>query len=190
MRKRFLWVFTWLLTVVLIAGCSMAAAGKPPFQKEGEKVSNEIADQLVGAVPYPVASMKDSLERRDLRERLLRFNRPDKVGYVYITSLTGQPVGYYVIKGKVSSTQSQMTNPQQTWNEDCGNACGNIGNVDSIGDDGSYGPEEGGPAGVFFYTTNGVLVETTMPWIYSDSPLPLHAPKLNPAKAQADISDR
>ena len=44
--------------------------------------------------------------------------------------------------------------------------------------------------GVFFFTTNGVLVETSMNYIYSDSPLPVDAPKLNPNQGQQDISNR
>ncbi len=151
-----------------------AIAGKPRWQKNDELTSDRIATQLIGAVPYPTSLMRDSLERRNLRERLLRFNKPNKIGYLYVMSF-GKFVGYYVVKGKVSSVQSQMTTTKQTW--DCGGMDGGCA-VDSIGDDGSFGPNEGGDAGIFFFTATGVMVETTLDWVYSDAPLRIDVPNL------------
>jgi len=165
-----------LSLVVLVAGgfTATAIAGKPDWWKGSERTSDELARQQIAAVPYPLAQMRDSLERRNLRERLLRFNRPQKVGYLYVMSF-GKFVGYYVVKGKVSSTQSQMTNGNQVWD-----GAGDQGEtvVDSIGDDGSFGPNEGGDRGVFFFTATGVMVETTLDWIYSDAPLRIDVPNL------------
>lgn len=158
-----------------MAGCTAGGifAGKPDWWKQQEHISDRIAEQQTAAVPYPEAEMKDSLERRNLRERLRRFNKPQKIGYLYIMSF-GKFVGYYVVKGKVSSTQSQMTNTNQTW--ECADACETI--VDSIGDDGSFGPNEGGDRGIFFFTAQNVLVETTLDWIYSDQVLSIDVPNL------------
>lgn len=166
---------TIVALAIVLAGCTLyAQADKPKFQEQGEKISNQIAEAMTGAVPYPVADMKDSLERRQLRERLLRFNKSSKIGYVYLFNLgSDKPIGYYVIKGKISSVQSQMTNPQQSWRDDCGSGCGSVPIVDSIGDDGSYGDNEGGAQGVFFFTSSGVMIETTLAWQYSDAPSPL-----------------
>jgi hypothetical protein len=163
-----------LAVVVALVFVGYAIAGKPKWQKNDEITSDRIATQLIGAVPYPTSQMRDSLERRNLRERLLRFNKPNKIGYLYVMSF-GKFVGYYVVKGKVSSVQSQMTTTKQTW--DCGNADGAC-SVDSIGDDGSFGPNEGGDAGIFFFTATGVMVETTLDWVYSDAPLKIDVPNL------------
>lgn len=169
--------------VFLALGVGYAAAGpattalglhKPDWQKAAETISDQIATQTETAVPYPISQMRDSLERRNLKERLLRFNKPDKVGYLYVMSF-GKFIGYYVVKGKVSSVQSQMTTTTQTW--DCGGADGGC-SVPSIGDDGSFGPNEGGDRGVFFFTSSGVMVETTLDWIYSDAPLNIDVPNL------------
>lgn len=157
-----------VVVVVAALGATAALAGKPDWWKGQEKVSDRIAEQQINAVPYPEALMKDSLERRNLRDRLLRFNKPQKIGYLYVMSF-GKFVGYYVVKGKVSSTQSQMTNTQQAWEATI---------VSSIGDDGSFGPNEGGDKGIFFFTAQGVLVETTLDWIYSDAPLSIDVPNL------------
>lgn len=167
-----------LLVVLAVVGCgftAVALAGKPDWWKNSEKISDQIARQQMSAVPYPLAQMRDSLERRNLRERLLRFNKPQKIGYLYVMSF-GKFVGYYVVKGKISSVQSQMTNSDQVWDAGSGEQGETV--VDSIGDDGSFGPNEGGDRGVFFFTATGVLVETTLDWIYSDAPLKIDVPNL------------
>jgi hypothetical protein len=169
---------TWHVLVVFAIigaaiGATAALAGKPDWQKQNELISDEIALATTTAVPYPLAEMKDSLERRNLRERLLRFNKPQKIGYLYVVSF-GKFVGYYVVKGKVSSVQSQMTNTQQTWH---GDQYGDM-ITDSIGDDGSFGPNEGGDKGIFFFTVSGVMVETTLDWLYSDAPLSIKVDNL------------
>jgi hypothetical protein len=157
-----------------VAGCSSSST-PPNNQQTQQQISENYAQKLGGAVPYPLAQMNDSLERSNLRERLLRYNQPTKISYVYVLSYDGKVISYYTIKGKVSSTQSQLTNTQNI--EACpsgGNGnCGVV--VDSMGDDGSYGPEEGGQNGIFFFTTDGVLVETAMPFVESDAP-----EKINP----------
>ena len=181
MKHRTFWIVQSFLVSLVIAASAMAATqsgvisiGKPNWQKNDEKTSDAIATQLISAVPYPISQMKDSLERRNLRDRLLRFNKPDKIGYMYLMSF-GKFVGYYVIRGKVTSSNSQMTTTAQTW--DCGGQDGGC-QVPSIGDDGSFGPNEGGDRGVFFFTSTGVMVETTLDWVYSDSPLRIEVPNL------------
>lgn len=164
-----------ILAALVIVGCGVAVAGKPAYQASMEKVSDKIANQLVTAVPYPVDQMRDSLERRQLRERLLRFNKSSKLGYLYwFINGSKEPVGYYVIKGKVSSVQSDMTNPDQTWEHDCGTDCGWFGDVESIGDDGSWGNNEGGDDGIFFFDSKGAIHEIGgqgQTWHYSDAPI-------------------
>jgi len=170
--RRFIIIASAIL-IVSVVGASYAFAGKPDWFKQQELVSDSIAKQQIAAVPYPQAQMRDSLERRNLRERLLRFNKPQKIGYLYLMSF-GKFVGYYVVKGKISSTQSQMTNLVQTW--EASKDQDTI--VPSVGDDGSFGENEGGSAGIFFFTAQGVLVETTLDWVYSDAPLNVDVPNL------------
>jgi hypothetical protein len=48
-----------------------------------------------------------------------------------------------------------------------------------MGDDGTWGGEEGGSSGIFFFTTDDVLIESADPyWIYSDAPEHLSQPPL------------
>lgn len=160
-----------LVVALLAVGCAAAAqGGKPDWFKQSELVTDEIARSATSAVPAPVAEMKAGgwLERKNLRERNIRFSKANKSGYLYIMSF-GKFVGYYVVKGKISSVNSQMTNDNQVWDAGSGEQGETV--VNSIGDDGSFGPNEGGDRGIFFFTSNDVLVETTLDWLYSDAPL-------------------
>lgn len=174
------------IAALLFAGCQSSKSSK--YLNQQGTLSSNIAGKLTTAVPYPLAQMNYSTERANLRERLLRFNNPAKIGYVYIlSSLSGKPVGYYTIKGKVSSTDSQLTVTQQMDELCTSNHCYGAP-INSMGDDGSFGGNEGGQNGVFFFTTSGVMIETVMPWIYSDAPLPLTVPSLNPTSAPSSTS--
>jgi len=169
--NKLLVVLAALLASLVVAG--VALAGKPDWFSGQEHLSDRIAESALNAVPYPESQVKNGgfLERKNLRERLLRFSKQSKIGYVYVMSF-GKFVGYYVIKGKISSTLSQMTNTTQTWQMP--HQTGELA-VDSIGDDGSFGPNE---EGVFFFTVTGVMVQTNLDYMYSDAPLRIDVPNL------------
>lgn len=143
-------------------------------QTEGQKVTEQAFEQQSKAVPYPADELRDSLERRNLVERLRRTNDPDKIGYVYLINY-GDVMGYYTIKGKVSSTQSQMTTDQLVVKGDFGEGWESQV-VNAPGDDGSYGANE---EGIFFFTTEGAFVTTSLDYVYADAPLPFNVPELS-----------
>lgn len=165
--------------LLLLAGCEPAATGGHPsarsIQSQQQALTSQAFSQQQAAVPYPAGQLTDSLERRNIRERLLRTNQPNRIQYVYILSLTGNYLGYYVIKGKVSSTQSQMTASQSIiGHSQYDSTDGAV--IEAPGDDGSYGANEDG---VFFFLADGTMVETSMPYMVSDQPLAVAAPKLS-----------
>ncbi len=155
-----------LAVLALLNGCG---ALQPDSQTQGQQVTEAYSTRLTRARPYPLGAMNDSSERANLTERLLRMNNPNKIGYVYTMTANGQIIAMYTIKGKVSSTASQLTPTQNVYSPYRSTAV----TTDSMGDDGSYGPEEGGTNGIFFFTTSGVLVEWNGLWLYSDAPLNL-----------------
>jgi len=114
-------------------------------------------------------STANSLELANLKEKLSREDDAESIRYLYVMSF-GQVVGYYVTKGKISSNGSQLA-PEQEIIRGGGN--GNV--VDSAQDDGSYGS---GDPGIFFFTTEGVMVVTDLDYIQSDAPLPIDVPRL------------
>jgi hypothetical protein len=166
---------------VTLAGCSSSAS---KAQTDSNNAAGIEYQKFNAAVPYPYRNgmPTDPLERKNLAARLQQYNSKGSTNYVYVfAGYTDKVIGYYVIRGKVSSTGSQMTSTQV--NVDCNNgtSCTN----EAIGDDGSFGPSEGGSNGVFFFTTSNVLVETNQPWVVSSQPIKLYAsaPQLDaPAK--------
>lgn len=156
-------------TLAVAVGVTACSGSTQTSTQQGQATTEQYAAKLTAAEPYPLAQMNDSSERANLRERLLRMNDPHKIGYLYELTATGQVIEQFTIKGKVTSTQSQLTNT----NLPAYSGSTGVTTVDSMGDDGSYGMNEGGPNGIFFFTTSGALEEYSGIWKYSDVPLNL-----------------
>lgn len=174
--KRIISLIAAIIMVVFVTGCSNSDS-PPSSHEEGQKLTEKAFDQQSKAVPYPADQLKDSQERRNLRERLLRQNDPDRIGYVYFVQF-GEFLGYWTIKGKVSSTQSQMTPADILTDDMCGSGCSEHAILEAPGDDGSYGANE---SGVFFFTTEGALVQLPEDaYVYADQPVGIgDIPELN-----------
>jgi hypothetical protein len=161
---------------LLLAGCTSDNNASKQQAKQNDLAAGT-AQKFNAAVPYPYANgmPSDPLERKNLAKRLTQYNSKGNTNYVYVfAGMTDKVIGYYVIRGKVSSTGSQMTSTQV--NVHCGYGGDHITCTnDAIGDDGSYGPNEGGEHGVFFFTTNGTLVETDQPFMVSSQPIKIYA---------------
>ena len=115
------------------------------------------------------AQIKDSLEKKNLEKKRAREEDPDSIRYLYLMNF-GQIVGYYVTKGKISSNGSQIGPESEILY-----AHGSPNVVDSAKDDGTYGV---GDPGIFFFTTDDVMVETSLDYIQSDQPLAIDVPRL------------
>jgi len=183
-RRRILFIAALASAASLVlAGCTSSASSV----SGGNQVAQTEYSEFNAAVPYPFGhtAPSDPLERKNLAARLVQYNSAGDTNYVYVFAWgSPTPIGYYVIRGKVSSTGSQMTSDQITTNCD-GSSHDSCAVVNAIGDDGSYGPEEGGSSGVFFFTTTGTLIETDQPFVVSSAPIKLYAsvPQLDaPAK--------
>lgn len=168
MNKR---IVAGLVALIIGIFAFSACEGQTTSQSEGQKQTEEAFKQQSEAVPYPVDDLQDSLERRNLRERLLRQNDPDRIGYVYFFPFgSDHPLGYWTIKGKVSSTQSQMTT-DTIFADAPDDGTREKYPVSAPGDDGSYGENE---KGVFFFTTEGAMVQVCEEcYFYSDEPVNL-----------------
>lgn len=123
-------------------------------------------------------ALKNSLGRENQEERLKREEDPNQIRYVYVFApLDGRVIGYYTIKGKVSTSGTQNA-PEQDLVQVYSNSTERY-IVDSAKDDGTYGPSE---TGSFFFTTEGVLIEIDgLPYLQSDAPIAVYvdAPSLN-----------
>ena len=123
---------------------------------------------LMKTQPVP-APLTYSNERQNLIDKLKIVSMQGLVGYVALIGPQGQLVGYYTIKGKVSSLNSMLTTTQQVQcpfgYHDYSASCVT---VDSPDLDGSYGPN---PSGIFFFTTSGTYMEWSGSYLYSTQPL-------------------
>jgi len=117
----------------------------------------------------------ESTECRNLQKKKDRDNDPNRITYVYLLSWTGEFIGYYTAKGKVSSNQSQMAPSDAgvricNWNS---SDCYALG--EAPGDDGSFGPNEDG---IFFFTTDDTKITWNGLYQQSDKPLNIKVPLL------------
>ncbi len=155
-----------VLLMVSLAACEDDKNGS---QGQGQKTTEKYQKAASAAVKYPMAQMLrgDWLERRLLKENLLRQNDPNRLAYVTLLNKRGQPIVQYPINGMVFSLNSQMTTTHKTNN--CNNG-GTEGGCDTVtaspSDNGTWGPE---PDGISFFTTAGVQVKWNGRYLESDA---------------------
>lgn len=151
-------VATIALATLALTGCSETTAYEERKAKQEQSVING----------------GDGLEVQNLKEKAKRENDPNAVRYVYLwVPGDSTPVGYYVLKGKVSSSGSQV-GPELEVIDPCRSSYCPM-TVDSSKDDGSFG--EGDP-GIFFFLANGTMTDTNLIYLSTDEPLKLDAPLL------------
>jgi hypothetical protein len=113
-----------------------------------------------------------SLELENLKKKKALEDNPNTLRYVYILTM-GEPIGYYVAKGKISSSSSQIAPEQDLIKVYEGSSDRIV--MDSAKDDGSYGP---GDPGIFFFTTSGNMIETSLDYVVSTQPMTIDVPLL------------
>ena len=145
--------------VAAMLGLSLVLSGCSFDDRANERLKEQNQTTIKG----------DSLEKTNLKEKLERENDPTAVRYVYLMNF-GQIVGYYVIKGKVSSAGSQIAPEMEVDYHSYGNVV-----LDSKQDDGTYGQ---GDPGIFFFLADGTMVSTSLDYVESDAPLPIDVPRL------------
>lgn len=153
--------------VLLLAGCTGYV---PDTSTIEQQKTEENQTKLLSAQP-PV-TLDWSLERENINKRTTLWNNPNKVSYVYLINY-GKVMAFYTIKGKISSVNSQITNPEQlsiTRKETNGSWQYIDGVIASPAEDGSYGTN--GDA-VYFFTTEGAYVEYRGDYMLADQPLQL-----------------
>jgi hypothetical protein len=167
------------LAVAGLAGCTSTGPDKNSAQGKKIALTEEVTKAQEAAVPYPAAELKNPLDRRNLADRLRRNNNPNAISYLYVLSNTGNPIGYFVLKGKLTSTESALL-PTDSIIDACSSAdyCPTV--VQGVGDDGTYGQNENA---VFGFTAQGVMVTIRSEnWFQADAPIALNVPDLTPKK--------
>lgn len=155
-----------LFTVALI-GSTLILTGCDGGTSSKEQALTEENQERLLAVQPPV-QLNWSLEREQINKRTKLWNDKNKVSYIYLVSY-GKVMAFYTIKGKVSSVNSQITNPSQIVRS----SGGGRHVLPSPAEDGSYG--ENGDA-IFFFTTDSTYVEWAGEYMLADKPLKMSTP--------------
>lgn len=158
-------------------GCDSPEQAKNQTAKLEQASVEKNQTRLNSSQPAP--SITWSLERDNLIKRFKLMNDRSVLFYMYVYSFASStPIGYYQVN-KVSSVNSQLTNPGQivmTDIYDTGEWHGRSAHVlDSPAEDGSYGTNGNG---VFGFTPDNVYIEHNMQYILSTVPLNVKADQL------------
>jgi len=148
-----------ITSMLILTGCYDSTSSKE------QEMTEQNQERLLNVQP-PV-QLEWSLEREQINKRTKLWNDKNKVSYIYLVDF-GKVMAFYTIKGKVSSVNSQITNPNQIVKRFSG-----AFTMPSPAEDGSYG-ENG--AAIFFFTTDGTYVEWAGTYMLADKPLKMATP--------------
>lgn len=149
--------------VAMLAACGPEGVGSPdvPVREQQAREAAKAAQS--------VDFSGGNAERENIVKRSNLVAQPDLLGYIVLLNF-GQPVAYYTIKGKVTSSGKRLENPYLSG--DCGGEFGtcDMGRV-APSYDGTYGDSD---RYVYFWTSTGQYVQWSGDYLYSDQPLALN----------------
>jgi len=120
----------------------------------------------------PSPNISWSLERDNLIKRFKLENDRSTMFYMYLfIEGSSEPIGYYQVN-KVSSVNSQLTNPMQIV-KNSGYESGSYSEIPSPAEDGSYGSNGDG---VFGFTPEEIYIEHNLKYIVATVPLHFQRP--------------
>jgi hypothetical protein len=109
-------------------------------------------------------------ELHQIADYMIEMSKPGTVGYVVIyPPAAGQSTRHFKVKGKVLPCDAQLTPDQHQIGD--GQYYHDSPTVDQSNDMGSYGGKSGNEKCVFFYTTDGVMVQTNNEYDYTSMPM-------------------
>lgn len=162
--KKFLLPICIVIFITLTAEeCATSQGNRTAKVEQAHTEANQ--SNLIAVQPPPDISW--SLERDNLIKRFRLENDRSVIFYMYLfIEGSSEPIGYYQVN-KISSVNSQLTNPEQLVYE--GDANGDdYHTLPSPAEDGSYGSNGDG---VFGFTPEEIYIEHNMKYIASTVPL-------------------
>ena len=155
--------------IVSISGCNKDEKSTRDLQAQKR---DQIAKRADKAVPIP--AIDNFLNRKAIREYMVRMDDPSKTWYVYLISYTGTKIGYYVTRTHPISVCQLMT-PPETEYDVWGN--GQLGPAPTL--DGVYAGSNSGCDHYYAFTADtDTLIEFSSDFFVSDQPLNIDAPEL------------
>lgn len=108
----------------------------------------------------------ENAEIDNIKKRLELTSSSGLLGYATLLNGVGQPIAYYTVKGKITSSGKRLTKPFEWARHDCGsNDC--TDDVAAPSDEGTYGSSS---PYVYFWTTSGQYIQWSGDYLYSDQP--------------------
>jgi hypothetical protein len=172
MRYRNLIVVVILISaIVCVCGCVEQNVDKGVTQSDEALITEQNQVRLLNSTPPP--QLTNSLERENLKNKLLFLNKANQIFYVALLSNDGKVLATFATH-KVSSVNSLLTTPNQIVPNPFIHSNDGTGYVVSSPDlDGSYGTN--GNA-IFFFTTDGAYIEWSGLYLESSQPFVLNTP--------------
>jgi len=167
-------VVSLIFSLCLARGGDGGASKTSKATRGGTLITEQVATEENQArllKAQPPERLEWSLEREQINKRTRLWNDPNKAAYIYLIDY-GKVMGFFTIKGKVSSVNSQITNPERPYKPSVWRDASMIG-LPSPAEDGSYGTN--GDA-VYFFTTEDVYVEWSGVYMLCDQPLKMATP--------------
>lgn len=175
------------LTLLVFLCTMLAACDKTPNKTAGEEQAHTEQNQSHLNQVQPPPTLQWSLERDNLIKRFKLQNDKTVSFYMYVfVEGVASPVGYYQVN-KVSSVDSQLTNPSQIIWGGGSSTSGSYQVLPSPAEDGSYGTNGNG---VFGFTPEDVYIEHNMHYIVSTIPLTFAQPVVRLAVVNTDEAQK
>lgn len=162
---------------VMIFGTAEKCGGDSPesaqVQKRAVAANQAGLQNLLDKQPPFFPSHSD--ERDNINERTARYQDPNKVSYITVLTIQGGILYHGVVKGKVSSVDSQVTPADgldcQHFGDRRPDGCGTVQIAEP---DGSWGTNN--PNAMFWFDDKNVYHETSLPYFVSDQEQTLSTP--------------
>ena len=169
--KKLLFIILPAMLFVLLT--SSACDDRPDNASALDEQARTERNQRDLNATQPAPKISWSLERDNLIKRFKLQNDRSVSFYMYVfVEGVSDPIGYYQIN-KVSSVNSQLTNPEQLVDDPHGDMGAGSATLPSPAEDGSYGTN--GDA-VFGFTPENIYIEHNMHYIVSTVPLSFTKP--------------
>jgi hypothetical protein len=156
-----------LVMILVISLTAGACDYEESSTTKNNRTNERIAQTAIESVQVPRVEYFN--ERKVVAEWFTRWDNDKIISYVYVF-IGGNPIGYYIVKGKPVSTRSYLT-PEEAYYTN-----GAVLQTPSL--DGTYGQDN---VGWHFFTASGIAVAIEGEYasvLFTDKPLPLEVPKL------------
>lgn len=162
-----------LILFLALACLTLSACDMETTQKVLDEQEVVAQNQQKMEAQEPLPDLSNSIERRNIINRLKLFENENKMSYIYLTSY-GKVMAFYAVKGKVTSGSKRLTSEERFVEYlDCGDSYCNNTKTEAPSLDGTYGSSGDY---IFFWTTDGTYIQWSGEYMLADQPLSLQTP--------------